>query len=222
MSPELVAVQLHEINDLLAERVRFEPLVRTPITAIREFGFTYPVLIDEHDQIIAGHGRVAAARLLDLLQVPTLQLSHLSPTQKRAYILADNRLAEKAGWDKEILAVELQGLLDDGFEVVLTGFEVPDVDVVLDAAAEAKSDRHGDDLIPDAGRPFPVPVTSGGWGFTGSSVAVRSTLAPTSHCSRAPRQRWQSPTLPITLPLTATSAARAKSSTAILKWRAVK
>ncbi|HEY7958875.1 MAG TPA: ParB/Srx family N-terminal domain-containing protein, partial [Sphingomicrobium sp.] len=57
--------------------------------AIKEFGFTNPVLIDEHDQIIAGHGRVAAARLLDLLQVPTLQLSHLSPTQKRAYILAD-------------------------------------------------------------------------------------------------------------------------------------
>lgn len=81
--------------------------------------------------------------------MPTLQLSHLSPTQKRAYILADNRLAEKAGWDKEILAVELQGLLDDGFEVILTGFEVPDVDVVLDAAADAKSDRLGDDLIPD-------------------------------------------------------------------------
>ena len=70
--------------------------------------------------------------------MPTLQLSHLSPTQKRAYILADNRLAEKAGWDKEILAVELQGLLDDGFEVIVTGFEVPEVDVVLDRAAEAK------------------------------------------------------------------------------------
>jgi hypothetical protein len=125
--------------------------VKQIAAAIREFGFTNPVLIDEHDQIIAGHGRVAAARLLDLLQVPTLQLSHLSPTQKRAYILADNRLAEKAGWDKEILAVELQGLLDDGFEVVLTGFEVPDVDVVLDAAADAKSDRLGDDLIPDLG-----------------------------------------------------------------------
>ena len=123
--------------------------VKQIAAAIKEFGFTNPVLIDEHDQIIAGHGRVAAARLLDLLQVPTLQLSHLSPTQKRAYILADNRLAEKAGWDKEILAVELQGLLDDGFEVILTGFEVPDVDVVLDAAADAKSDRLGDDLIPD-------------------------------------------------------------------------
>jgi DNA modification methylase len=108
-------------------------------------------LIDENDQIIAGHGRVAAAKLLGLAQVPTLQLSHLNPVQKRAYILADNRLAEKAGWDKEILAVELQGLLDDGFEVVLTGFEVPEVDVVLDMTAEAKSDRHGDDDIPAVG-----------------------------------------------------------------------
>jgi len=62
--------------------------------------------------------------------VPTVQIGHLSATQKRAYILADNRLAEKAGWDKEILAVELQGLLADGFEVVLTGFETPDIDVI--------------------------------------------------------------------------------------------
>src|SRR6266516_4282849 len=76
--------------------------------AIMGFGFTNPVLIDESDQIIAGHGRVAAAELLGLAEVPTLQLNHLSPIQKRAYILADNRLAEKAGWDKEILAVELQ------------------------------------------------------------------------------------------------------------------
>jgi DNA modification methylase len=119
--------------------------------AIKEFGFTNPVLIDESDQIIAGHGRVAAAKLLGLAEVPTLQLRHLNPIQKRAYILADNRLAEKAGWDKEILAVELQGLLDDGFEVVLTGFEVPEVDVVLDMTAEAKSDRHGDDDIPAVG-----------------------------------------------------------------------
>src|SRR5216683_1304130 len=76
--------------------------------AITEFGSTNPVLIDESDQIIAGHGRVQAARLLGLAEVPTVQIAHLSATQKRADILADNRLAEKAGWDKEILALELQ------------------------------------------------------------------------------------------------------------------
>ena len=125
--------------------------VRQIGAAIQEFGFTNPVLIDENDQIIAGHGRVQAAKLLALAEVPTVQIAHLSATQKRAYILADNRLAEKAGWDQEILAVELQCLLADGFEVVLTGFEAPDIDVVLDAAADTKSDRHGDDNIPSAG-----------------------------------------------------------------------
>src|SRR5450755_583165 len=125
--------------------------VKQIAAAITEFGFTNAVLIDESDQIIAGHGRVQAAKLLGLTDVPTVQIAHLSATQKRAYILADNRLAEKAGWDQEILAVELQCLLADGFEVVLTGFEAPDIDVVLDAAANTKSDRHGDDNVPAAG-----------------------------------------------------------------------
>src|SRR5258708_11604522 len=125
--------------------------VKQIAAAIMGFGFTNPVLIDESDQIIAGHGRVQAAKLLGLAEVPTVQIGHLTATQKRAYILADNRLAEKAGWDKEILAVELQSLLADGFEVVLTGFEVPDIDVILDAAADTKSDRHGDDNIPVLG-----------------------------------------------------------------------
>ena len=119
--------------------------------AIGEFGFTNPVLIDENDQIIAGHGRVRAAKQLGLAEVPTVQIAHLSTTQKRAYILADNRLAEIAGWDKETLAVELQGLVDDGFEVVLTGFQMGHIDVILDAAGDRKSDRHGDDNIPAAG-----------------------------------------------------------------------
>src|SRR5258706_8900505 len=139
--------------------------VKQIAAAIKEFGFTNPVLIDESDQIIAGHGRVAAAKLLGLAEVPTLQLSHLNAIQKRAYILADNRLAEKAGWDKEILAVELQGLLDDGFEVVLTGFEVPEVDVVLDMSAEAKFDRQRSPgwltAGPTTGRNMPARTSSG-------------------------------------------------------------
>src|SRR5260221_1736299 len=119
--------------------------------SITGFGFTNPVLVDESGQIIAGHGRVQAAKLLGFAEVPTVQIAHLSATQKQAYILADNRLAEKAGWDKEILAVELQGLLADGFEVVLTGFEAPEIDVILDAAEDSKSDRHGDDNMPAPG-----------------------------------------------------------------------
>src|SRR5260370_638312 len=128
--------------------------VKQIAAAIMGFGFNNPVLIDESDQIIAGHGRVEAAKLLGLTEVPTVQIAHLSATQKRAYILADNRLAEKAGWDQEILAVELQGLLADGFEVVLTGFEAPEIDVILDAAADSKSDRHGDDNVPSPRPPL--------------------------------------------------------------------
>src|SRR6266403_99263 len=125
--------------------------VKLIAAAITEFGFTNSVLIDESDQIIAGHGRVQAAKLLGLAEVPTVQIANLSATQKRAYILADNRLAEKAGWDREILAVELQSLLADDFVVDVTGFEAPDIGVVWAAAATTNSDRHGDDNIPAAG-----------------------------------------------------------------------
>jgi ParB-like chromosome segregation protein Spo0J len=75
--------------------------------SISAFGFTNPVLIDEDGQIMAGHGRVDAAKLLGLKEVPTLRFDHLSEAQKRAYILADNRIAENAGWDSEILSIEL-------------------------------------------------------------------------------------------------------------------
>jgi hypothetical protein len=119
--------------------------------AMQEFGFTNPIITDENGEIIAGHGRLQAAKQLGLTTIPTVQIGHLSQTQKRALRLADNRLAEKAGWDLEILAVELQDLQADGFEVELTGFETSYIDVILDAAANKKSDRHGDDNIPAAG-----------------------------------------------------------------------
>ena len=75
--------------------------------SIEKFGFCNPVLVDDAKQIIAGHGRVEAAKLLGIDAVPTCKLSHLSEAEKRAYILADNKLAENAGWDKELLAIEL-------------------------------------------------------------------------------------------------------------------
>ena len=156
--------------------------VKQIAAAIREFGFTNPVLIDEHDQIIAGHGRVAAARgsLRTFCRCRHCSSATSKPNPKASLHSGRQPACPEAGWDKEILSVELQRLLDDGFEVILTGFEVPDVDVVLDAAAEAKSDRLGDDLIPDPGSAVSARVTSGDWGLTDSSVAVRSTLAPTS------------------------------------------
>src|SRR5437762_3822855 len=104
-----------------------------------------------HDakQIIAGHGRVEAAKLLGIDAVPTCRLSHLSEADKRAYILADNKLAEQAGWDKELLAIELQGLIDLDFEIELTGFELPEIDLILEEAQEAKGASKGpEDHVP--------------------------------------------------------------------------
>jgi DNA modification methylase len=124
--------------------------------SIGRFGFNNPVLIDDTGHIVAGHGRVEAAKLLGLSSVPTVRLSHLSPSEKRAYILADNKLALKAGWDREILAIELQELVQENFEIELTGFDSAEVDLIIEEAADGGSTRDEDET------PAPVdgPTTS--------------------------------------------------------------
>jgi ParB-like nuclease domain len=91
--------------------------------SIRKFGFNNPVLVDADNRIVAGHGRVEAAKRLGLRSVPTIRLDHLSDAERRAYVIAGNRLAELAGWDREILKIELQGLadLELDFEIEITG-----------------------------------------------------------------------------------------------------
>src|SRR5207247_3614002 len=101
-------------------RTHSKKQIRQIANSITKFGFCNPVLIDDAKQIIAGHGRVEAAKLLGIDAVPTCRLSHLSEADKRAYILADNKLAEKAGWDKELLAIELQGRVELEGEVEWT------------------------------------------------------------------------------------------------------
>lgn len=108
--------------------------------SIERFGFTNPVLISDEGEIIAGHGRVEAARLLGWKTVPTIALSHLSETERRAYVLADNKLALNAGWDKEILAIELQALVDLDFDLELTGFSIAEADLVIAEAGDADPD----------------------------------------------------------------------------------
>ena len=98
--------------------------------SIKEFGFTNPVLIDETGSIIAGHGRVMAARKLSITDVPSIRLTHLTEAQKKAYIIADNKLALNAGWDDEMLAVELTDLKDMGFDLDLTGFTLDEIDAL--------------------------------------------------------------------------------------------
>jgi ParB-like chromosome segregation protein Spo0J len=117
--------------------------IRQIADSIRRFGFTNPVLISDDGEIIAGHGRVRAANEIGIEQVPTLRLSHLSPAERRAYVLADNKLALNAGWDIEILAIELQALVDVEFDVTLTGFSLAEVDLTLDRARDASPDCPG-------------------------------------------------------------------------------
>jgi DNA modification methylase len=108
--------------------------------SIERFGFTNPVLIDDGNGIIAGHGRVLAAKAIGMAEVPCLRLSNLSDADKRAYILADNKLALNAGWDKELLAIELQGLIEAKYDIDLTGFSIGEIDTVIGEAREASTD----------------------------------------------------------------------------------
>ena len=115
--------------------------------SIEAFGFTNPVLIDAEEGIIAGHGRVEAAKALGLESIPTIRLDHLTEDQKRAYIIADNRLAELAGWDDETLAIELQHLteIDLDFEVEITGFETAEIDLLIESLGTAEDDDPADE-----------------------------------------------------------------------------
>ncbi|MEA5067312.1 MAG: ParB/Srx family N-terminal domain-containing protein, partial [Eubacteriales bacterium] len=97
-------------------------------SSLREFGFVNPVIVDKDLNIIAGHGRVAAAKAEGLTEVPCVFAEHLTDAQKRAYILADNRLALSAGWDEELLALEFGELRDLGFDLELTGFDVKEIE----------------------------------------------------------------------------------------------
>lgn len=111
--------------------------------SIKEFGFTNPVLLDEHGGIVAGHGRVMAARKLKLSEVPTITLGWLTDTQRRAYVIADNKLALNAGWDADALRIELSELDAEDFNLELTGFTGDDLTQAMfgDLATESATDE---------------------------------------------------------------------------------
>ncbi|QDC10087.1 site-specific DNA-methyltransferase [Oceanicola sp. D3] len=122
-------------------RTHSEAQVALIAGSIREFGFNNPVLVDGESGIIAGHGRVLAARKLGLQTVPVIELAHLTEAQKRAYILADNRLAEQAGWDRDLLALELGELADLEVDLGTLGFDGAELDALLDhGAADPKEE----------------------------------------------------------------------------------
>lgn len=105
--------------------------IKQIVASIKEFGFTSPILIDENKMILAGHGRYAAAKEMGLEVVPCIMLEHLTPEQKRAYVIADNRIAENAGWNRELLALELTELDIADFDLGVIGFSDKELEKLL-------------------------------------------------------------------------------------------
>lgn len=121
------------IPSVLNARIHSDAQIDQIVASIKEFGFTNPILVDGDKGVVAGHGRLMAARKLGMDQVPVVELAHLSPDQRRAYMLADNRLALAAGWDDDILRAEINALREIGFDVELTGFNEQDIDQLFAA-----------------------------------------------------------------------------------------
>jgi DNA modification methylase len=129
--------------------------IRQIAASIKEFGFINPILTDGADGIIAGHARAEAAKLIGMSDVPTVRVDRLTPAQIRAYVIADNRLAENAGWDRELLALELQELsVDLNFDVTVTGFEIAEIDLLISELNEGAPDD-GDE-VPEIDRSVPA------------------------------------------------------------------
>ncbi|MBU9223781.1 site-specific DNA-methyltransferase [Burkholderia multivorans] len=140
-------------------RTHTEAQIAKIAASIVEYGWTNPILVDGGNGIIAGHGRLAAARKLGLAEVPVIELAHLSTAQKRAYVIADNRLALDAGWDEEMLALELAELSEAGYELALTGFEDAELRDLLASAEVPDAGEQQDDAADDADDVPEAPAT---------------------------------------------------------------
>ena len=122
--------------------------------SIHRFGFTAPVLIDELNVILSGHGRVQAAKELGLLTIPTRLISGLSETKKRAYVIADNKLSQLSGWDNNLLKSEMEILINEDFDIEITGFSTAEIDIMMDGSEEPVESN------PDNLRPEDIVVTA--------------------------------------------------------------
>ncbi|MFO0992579.1 MAG: site-specific DNA-methyltransferase [Hyphomicrobiales bacterium] len=161
MPPEFTAqVELWPLDRLIPHarnaRTHSEDQVAQIAGSIAEFGFVNPVLVGDDGVLVAGHGRVMAARKLGLAEVPVIVLSHLTPTQRRALMIADNQIATNAGWNEEMLAAELAALRDESFDLELLGFDDADLDRLLATTAEA------DENLDEAPEPPADPVSRPG------------------------------------------------------------
>ncbi|EMO9273949.1 ParB N-terminal domain-containing protein [Escherichia coli] len=128
-------------------RTHSDEQVEQLVNSIREFGFTNPVLIDEKNELIAGHGRLAAAEILEMDKVPAIRLSNLSEKHKKAYRIADNKLALNAGWDMQLLAEEVKELMDDDFDIDLLGFNDAELDEMLSDEQPQEEDDNSSPVV---------------------------------------------------------------------------
>ncbi len=154
---------MHELNEMKIEirpiealipyarnpRVHNEAQIAQIAASMVEFGWTQPILVDGSNGIIAGHGRLQAARQLGLSKVPVIELAHLSETQKRAYVIADNQLTINAVWDDELLRIELEALREDEFSMPLTGFDEAELEELLSGEEITIGGQTDDDAVPD-------------------------------------------------------------------------
>ena len=130
-----LSIEYKRVDDLIPyvnnSRTHSDEQVTQVAASIKEFGFTNPILIDENNGIIAGHGRLMAAKKLKLEQVPTITLAGLSDAQRKAYVIADNKLALNAEWDFDLLKIEIESLQEDDFKLDLLGFDVDELNGIL-------------------------------------------------------------------------------------------
>jgi hypothetical protein len=138
-------IRQQHINKLIPyarnSRTHSDEQVLQIAASIREFGWTNPVLVDKNNTIIAGHGRVLAARKLGIEEVPTISLEHLTEGQVRAYVIADNKLGLNAGWDDGLLISELEALKEDGFDIGIIGFTEKELDEVKELEKENENNE---------------------------------------------------------------------------------
>ena len=162
--------------------------------SIKRFGFTNPILVTDDFEVVAGHGRLQAAKSLGMQLVPVVALSSLSEADKKALIIADNRIAELADWDRDILAIEYQGLQDLQFDdIEVTGFSLGEIDTILDEASEKKP------VGPGSGRSifrrslrrrFRERAISGSWARTACCAGTPAPTQITPVCSKARPPIW--------------------------------
>ena len=137
MSMQIESVPVSDLKEYEKNsRTHSDDQVAKIAASVEEFGFTNPILIDESNGVIAGHGRLQAAKRINMGEVPCIRLAHLSESQKRAYVIADNKIAESGGWDDEMLKMEIMELAQDDYALKLTGFDEAGLDSILAISEE--------------------------------------------------------------------------------------